>query len=144
MPVGYTLKRRIGSVKTDTSAHIIPFFQDGERFYWTVPPTDVAMLNPNGNYVLSTPLGVPCVALLRGSASNSTATADNVLVKSPFETAGRFANNTTMVIIGTGQGQAMGHTEEMTDTASKVNISCANVNTGVGIVTRGWIDRRGR
>jgi hypothetical protein len=34
LPTSYTKKRRIGSIKTDSSSHILGFTQLGDRFYW--------------------------------------------------------------------------------------------------------------
>src|SRR5260221_7622465 len=40
-PSGYTLKRRIGSFKTDATAHILGFVQHGDEFWWSSPPLDM-------------------------------------------------------------------------------------------------------
>jgi hypothetical protein len=34
LPASYTKKRRVGSIKTDGSSHILGFTQLGDRFYW--------------------------------------------------------------------------------------------------------------
>src|SRR5260221_5524476 len=41
LPAGYTLKRRIGSFRTDGSAHIIAFKQNGDEFIWSTVTLDV-------------------------------------------------------------------------------------------------------
>ena len=40
LPAAYTLKRRIGSFKTDGSAHIVSFIQSGDEFLWVPPVAD--------------------------------------------------------------------------------------------------------
>jgi len=61
MPTGYTKKRRIGSILTDGSAHIIAFIQVGDRFQWSTPVADVNANNPGTSAVtrtLTVPTGI--------------------------------------------------------------------------------------
>ena len=67
-PTGYTLKRRIGSFKTDASAHILGFVQNGDDFLWSVPAQEFSVSAPGTAAVLRTlalvPPGVRTRALL--------------------------------------------------------------------------------
>src|SRR5713226_3718289 len=62
-PTGYTLKRRVGSFKTDTSAHILPFKQFGEEFLLGTSLQDVNITTTFGIaaklLTLTVPIGVP-------------------------------------------------------------------------------------
>src|SRR6185437_3654356 len=51
LPATYTLKRRIGSFKTDGSAHIVVFIQSGDEFRWAASVADVNATNPGTSAV---------------------------------------------------------------------------------------------
>lgn len=71
----YSLYRRVGSVLTDGSDNIIEFFQYANGlFYWKNPPLDVngaAITSAGVTATLSTPLGVPCEAILNVKIARS-------------------------------------------------------------------------
>jgi len=64
MPENYIFKRRIGSIKTDGNGNIIPFIQDGDKFWWSTLVRDVntnATTNSRTLYTISVP-PVKCYA----------------------------------------------------------------------------------
>ena len=151
---GLEFTRRIGSVFTDGSANVIPFIQKGDMFYWDTPRLDVEE-TPSGTNtlitkVLSVPTGVNVHAQVEVQYDSGAATkfylhppfvADinaGSLGSTPVEmpyTAGRSGGNepvSTVMFI-------------MTDTSGQVSYTATNNPAdGVGIMTLGWIDPRGR
>jgi hypothetical protein len=75
MPSGYTLKRRIGSFRTNSSAQIIDFVQDGDEFSWVAPfAADISATNPGASAVTRT-LTVPTGLGSRPSSKRRSSTA---------------------------------------------------------------------
>jgi hypothetical protein len=161
MPLGYTLKRRLGGFRTNGSAQVINYIQDGDDFFWSAPIiTDVAASNPGATAVLralTVPGGVSVyahiqVALLQNDNSTNAAyfsdpdTADtppavstglySFLDTAPFATT---AGNVNLAV-------AASRLTVRTDTSARIRTRLAgsNVNTGLVINTLGWRDRRGR
>jgi hypothetical protein len=54
MPTNYTKKRRIGSFRTNASAQVIAFTQNGDEFLWAVPVADLSTGSPGTSAVLRT------------------------------------------------------------------------------------------
>lgn len=154
MPSTYTLKRRIGSFKTDGSSHIIAFVQNQDDFVWAVPVNDVTATNPGTSAVtraLTVPTGIKVRALL-AIASTGQLSADNtggfyvsdlavtdsvpsIDIFSFYQFSGAAAANQ----LGC---QAWCWTNTSAQVRSRSQISTAN--TSVYINTLGWTDPRGR
>src|SRR5437899_421050 len=67
MPTSYTLKRRIGSGRTDGSSNWTAFSQDGDYFRWLASVLDINTTNPGTAAVTATltvPAGVNVHALM--------------------------------------------------------------------------------
>jgi hypothetical protein len=150
MPAGYTKKRRVGAIRTDASAHVLAFSQNGDEFLWATPSTDISAATVGISptlYSLSVPSGVKVNALYRGYFSNTT-TGNFVLINSPDETATN-ANtpngNLTQNIPSSSSVLGVGASNTRTNIAAQVRISSA-ANTGISLTlaTYGWIDPRGR
>ena len=147
-PSGYTYKRRLGSVKTDASSHLLAFSQNGDQFLWSVPFQDVNVSTLGATptlYTLSTPPGVETEALLRINANNATNTTA-VLVTSPdvaSSAAGTPNGNWTLNVISATTGN-VGEIRRRTNASSQVRAVSTNASTQFGILTYGWLDTRGR
>ena len=145
LPTGYIYKRRVGSFKTDGSAHILAFNQNGDEFLWAAPVGDVSVTNLSTtavSYTLTTPLGLECLAIISGlvlqaanavvllTALDTTDTAPNVnypnTITSPNAQYGSFQMNLR------------------TNTSSQIRARSGQASTTLGITTLGWMDQRGR
>jgi hypothetical protein len=128
MPTNYTKKRRIGSIWTDSSAHIVPFIQLGDQFLWQKIYTELS----NGGLasafsaitLASVPPGVKVEALIQFQFGTSASGGQTVALQSPdqttifgymgawaatgYWTAGqyRIRTNTSQQILGAAQGGA--------------------------------------
>jgi hypothetical protein len=157
MPTGYTKKRRIGSFKTDGSAHIIAFVQDGDVFRWATPVNDVTATNPGTSAVtrtLSVPTGVRVQAdfgavfdVTSGQGSPGSVYFSDLTLNdvAPSATSGNGA-----VYLASGAGftgeYALGFpVSVMTNTSAQIRSRCqlSTAQTIMTINTLGWTDRRG-
>lgn len=160
MPATYTLKRRIGSFKTDGSAHILAFIQrNGDTFLWkTVPALDVS------NQTLSTvatsytcansPPGVIVEAILNVAAFSASGETD-CYVYSPDTTDQALSSlggtHATPLSSGgvrnsaTGEANTGFFTQQrvMTNTAQQIR-AVAIGSTTFSVVVAGWVDSRGK
>lgn len=144
MPANYTLKRRIGSVRTDATPNIILFRQQGDQFLWdTVPALDFnGATGTAANTITHTaPTGV--IVWVFGSFN---ATAGSItFYHSSLDTVD-LAPSTTVSPLGHLIAVASGPAyfpPIKTNTSAQTRLRC-NVNTTGEVSTYGWIDRRGR
>lgn len=141
LPAGYTKKRRIGSLRTDSSNNIIGFFQKGKRFQYKARITDINGVNPGvtGTLVaITTPLGVETQAMLL--AHWSTGAARYLLITSPSED-NNAASSTFCTLSSSG---IRSHIELLvkTNTSSQIRHR-ANLSVTPAlylVFTLGWID----
>lgn len=156
MPAGYTARRRLGSFKTNGSAQIVAFTQFGDEFLWDAAVIDHDLTNPGTAAVsrtVSTPLGVVTQAILSVGVFGTTATNAVISALAVSDQAGQAP--TTADLNGFSSSgdtntdtACWGFVEQVvrTDTNSQVRtrLSVSAAATHLGIITRGWIDARGR
>ncbi len=150
-PTGTTAFRRIGSFKTDGSAQIVAFVQNGDEFLWATTVRDVASAVPLTTAVLATlsvPTGVQTTALYRAAYGDS-AGASGVLFTSLSETdqavslTGPGASLESPQASGTFA--AAGQFQTRANTSAQIRYRASVTTTNVlNIATYGWLDTRGR
>jgi hypothetical protein len=147
LPTGYTLFRRIGSMKTDTSAHWFLFYQFADQFLWDAPPTDLSNFALNATpvaKVLSTPLGVFVLAQILVELSNSTTNGVAKLYYPNGNAQSAGAPNAQIVTQVNGVAVAV-EVQVRTNASSQIEaVGNASVNNSLSLVTVGWFDSRGR
>lgn len=153
MPTNYTLKRRIGSGKTDGSAQWTAFIQDGDLFRWLARVADVAATNPGTAAVsrtLTVPTGVNVIAwvtlvhvLLTNTSQgfsllSDLAANDEVPTKDLCDVAATIGGATSCNVAAPVQVR--------TNTSAQIRsrLSASDANTEIHINTYAWTDRRGR
>lgn len=146
-PTGTTAFRRIGSMLTDASSHIVAFSQNGDEFLWAVPVADVSVVNLGTTatlYTLSAPLGVKVNALFRGFCSNPS--GFNMLINSPDENVSLSEAPTGNITTteSTSASRAFGPLNLRTNTSSQIRAVSNTASTTLNIATYGWVDTRGR
>jgi hypothetical protein len=156
LPANYTEYRRIGSGLTNGSAQWVKFSQRGDEFLWDAAVVDIDAVNPGTAAVsrtLSTPLGVQVVALISGGAYSGTNLVGVVLsaldVSDQQAQAPATGALTGFSTGGTGSGAAhwmISSHQVRTNTSSQIRsrINVSGAADRVGIITRGWLDSRGR
>jgi len=155
MPSGYTEKRRIGAILTDSSAHIYPFVQYNDEFLLSNPGQNVNVTNPGTAAVLhglSVPTGIQVWAKIRGYVKQANNNNNYLLITSPDE-SDRVPNATTgdadvgaLNNSGGGPPQISFKQDVRTNTSGQIRtrLSYSDISTSLAITTYGWIDPRGR
>jgi len=157
MPTNYNKKRRIGSMKVNSSAQWIKFIQDGDQFTWDVPMNDVTTTNPGTTAVLRT-LSIPpgIRVLVQGSFffSATNASVDypgGVLITDPSATDTApggasnlysfygFSTSTSSQVLAMPFSAASNTSQQV-----RTRFEHSTANLVVVIDTFGWVDRRGR
>lgn len=147
LPFGYTAWRRIGAI-IRSGAAIKTFTQIGDAFRLAVPTPDVAVANLGTtatNYTLTVPDGGRVTALFMATMSH-LAGGTAVLIASPDDAddaPSLSAGYASLANEVAGQYQA-GHFAIGTNTLGQIRARSTAADTALGIVTRGWIDPRGR
>lgn len=149
----YTEYRRVGSVLTDGTSNILPFFQIGDDFLWDAPPLDVNVNNPGITAVLrtlSSPPGVRVRVFLNALLGSSGPTNASLYLSSP-DVSDQQASNTvsplaTIPIDAVNTGQNGAQATVFTDTSSQIRTRLVGSDAGVNLrlATLGWVDLRGR
>jgi hypothetical protein len=148
LPAGYTLFRRIGSMIVDASSHWVAFTQNGDEFLWMLAFADASNITAIGpaNYTLSVPPGVRVNAIVQVTYANSTAVATflayppDIGTQSPnTPVANWLLSNPSTVAFGAGTFNI--RTNLSSQIAAVCSIAAGN---SFYLITRGWIDRRGR
>lgn len=148
MPTGFSKLRRLGSVLTDGSAHILPFTQKGDEFIWATPAQFMNAVAV-GTVILSespqVPPAVPCVARIRGIASN--ASGASLVMFSALETGITAVNtpvgNATAVCPSTGASIAF-TVDIRTPLGGSVKVVAGAASTSTTAVCYAYVDERGR
>lgn len=148
MPTNYTKRRRIGSFKTDAGLAIINFVQDGDSFVWAAPVADysnVTIGTTAGPLVLSVPPGVKVTASFTAFLNTGTA-GTYVTFASPDQTTLLAATPTGNISLWnpTATSGASSDFNIRTGTSSNINIVGSASATGFYLITKGWIDNRGK
>lgn len=153
MPTNYTLKRRIGSI-VRTGGVIKAFKQDGDKFIWLAPASDVNAVNPGTAAVtrtLTVPLGIRVEAILSiaGYGADAAGTPGAIFISdlSITDTAAGVTTAANAVTFDTASGLQTGSVAEVfTNTSGQVRsrIQISTANTTLFVLTLGWIDTRGR
>jgi len=151
MPTNYTLKRRIGSMKTNGSSQWTLFTQLDDEFLWDIPAADVAAVNSGTAAVtrtLTVPTGIKVIALIgvfpaalndsRGYVS-SLDSADQAVIAGNINFGGIYS--------GVGATlQYSGNYRIRTNTSAQIRtrLIASDGNNTLTINTQGWVDTRGR
>jgi hypothetical protein len=136
-PAGTTAFRYIGSIKTDAGAHILPFYQVGQKFSWATPLNDLNNYtgSTSGTVTLSTPPGIvthPILYLSCGASGNNTY-GFGVISGLTGQTDGSVTSVGT-VFVGYSQVQTS------TNTSSQVSYTASTGNGGQTIQTLAYIN----
>jgi type II secretory pathway pseudopilin PulG len=154
LPSGYTLKRRIGSFKTDGSSHILGFVQVGNYFWWTNPSTDdvsgssLSATTPV-TFTVNSPPGVQVHAIWQAGAFVTSANSSgNVRIYNPSFTD--FAPSATTgapsfgvtANFGSAIVRAQSNGMTLTNTLSQLRAE-ADIACSFSMRVIGWIDPLG-
>lgn len=150
LPAFYTIFRRIGSMKTDGSAHWTAFIQNGDTFLWLVAFADFGGAGPTTStlFTLTTPPGVKTVAITNVVAYNVGGSGVGYgLAFSPDQTPVTASISDANFSWISSDSAASATINVWTDISSNIYVSTSGWSGGVftlNLLTQGWVDRRGR
>lgn len=144
LPASYTLKRRIGAVRTDGSGNLIAFVQLGNHFSWVNPTLDVNLttLDVTAQLVaLRVPSGVVVEAVANIGISHASASRF-VYVSPTFATdeAPLSDGNTATAVSVAGATQTVAAFRCWTNTSGQVRARSSGAATTFQMATLGWVD----
>lgn len=151
IPAAYTLKRRIGSMKTDASNQWILFTQTNDTFIWSVSVNELSSVVQAATRTTLTlagaPTGVVVNALFRGGlnvvgAGGAIATIFTSLQESdqaPVVGAGSLNDLETSTT-----GLQSGNFARFTNTSAQIGYRGNSATGSVSVNTYGWVDARGK
>ncbi len=147
MPTNYTLKRRIGSMKTNGSAQWTKFIQVGDEFLWDVLVNDANAQNPGTSgtlYTLSVPTGIKVRANISILWFNVSATT-YLFVSSPDITAPTVSGATNATLYSVDATHPSNDSTYIrTNTSAQVRATASGSSGSMYLNTIGWLDRRGQ
>ena len=150
--VSGALFRRIGSFKTDSSAHIIAFAQTGDRFDLASPVAELSAAPGVTTAVTQTlsavPTGVVVTAILSGTLGDATNSNTVLYLSSLAQTDVAAANPAVTAITGSAAAttSAGSYTDStiVTNTSAQIRSRVSSTTVFIHINTNGWIDSRGK
>ncbi len=150
MPTNYTLKRRIGSGKTNGSAQWVAFTQDGDLFELSTPVLDINSSSAGTSAVTRTlasvPTGVNVKALLNVRVAGGAATEGVVYISDLATTDVAASTGAAPLGIGTGLPATSMYFQASvrTNTSAQFRSRESAADSIFAAATLGWIDRRGQ
>jgi hypothetical protein len=147
LPASYTKKRYIGSIKTDTSSHLLAFNQNGNEFLWATAVQDYST-NLGGTSAVtvqlpSIPVGVKVNALVNAIFSGSTA-MNNVLFSAldQVDQASNTPLGNYQLQIQVANQFSSSQLNIRSNTSEQIRVRGSTATTTFAIVTNGWIVTR--
>jgi len=142
MPTNYIYKRRIGSIKTDSSGNILKFTQFNNNFIWNehvLDISDAALGTTAKLYTMSVPTGLSVLAIV----NFTTYAGGAVLITSPYQ-------NDTAVVAGTMSHMSTGVSYQvnysaqiLTNNSGQIRGRANAAATQLYGLTSGYVDMRG-
>lgn len=149
IPAAYTLSRRIGSMRTDGSAHWVAFLQFSDLFLWIAPVSNASAVNSvvaNTLVTLTVPTGVRVQAkftfvsvFIANLVAFEISPPDVSYSVNPAGVLGFYSS-----IVPIANTQAAEDMTVLVDTSARVNIATSGTGAQYYIGTYGWIDERGK
>jgi hypothetical protein len=145
MPTSYDYKRRIGSIRR-SGATILPFQQTGDIFLYKTTILDFNT-NVGTSRSLATLTAPPSMVAKVRVVGNNAAGAVAFLVTPTYETDAAPAPTAVPGITFTNPAASVNAAIELdiyADTSIQIALRASAATSPMTVLTRGWIDRRGR
>lgn len=151
LPTNYTQYRYIGAALTNGSAQWVRFFQEGDTFLWDAPVIDVTAASAGTSAVtrtLTSPRKIVTALLTVNATVGGAAPSETVLI-SPLYMTDAVPSNTTSpgASLSVPNGQTLTAQVQVSTNASaqvRSRQTDGSANSTMRIITRGWVDSRGR
>ena len=148
LPTGYSKKRRIGALRTDSAGAILPFTQHGNKFLWSTPIQELNGAVTVGAKTLTltgVPTGIAVEAIIACYINDGTPNSIyfSALSQAALTPSRSGVPGATVVRIDNGADGLGAHMPILTDTAARIRYEVEAAASTVIVWTLGWIDPRG-
>ena len=151
-PASTTYFRRIGSFKTDSSARIVAFSQNGDRFDLAAPVLEygatAGVITAITQTLVAVPTGVAVEAILSGDIADATNSNSILYVSSLSQTnLAATVTNQTALLGGAASIYAAASFSDLriiTNASAQIRWRVNSTTASLNLNTNGWIDTRGR
>jgi hypothetical protein len=144
MPAGYTYFRYLGSVLTDVSSHIVPFFQFGQKFLWKFATIDLNTTTPSTSQTFLTLTIPPAVITFPDLEWNYTSHAGagaQLLVTTAGQPTGTAPSLVWQVYTQVNNFVILANqTVVPSDTSSRIRYSSSDGTAMILMYNNGWLD----
>jgi hypothetical protein len=152
LPSGFTIFRRIGSLKTDASSHWVSFTQRGDEFTLVTTVTDISNSTQSTTAVTYTMASVPTGIVVKWLGSGDFESTANeaggrvvALDKADqAATSGSVGAESLLVIAAAGVARLTAKVAAYTNTSAQISVRADVALSSFHLNTGGWIDTRGR
>lgn len=149
LPSGYSLRRRVGSIRTDGSAHFVAYVQTGDDFDLAVPVLEVNATDGVTTAVTTTLGGVPSGIIVRVALSgvvSDPSTAGSFSYMSALAQTDTAPSGQALTAIASTTGLSFGYSNAriVTNASGQIRRRASSTTLNLIIVTNGWTDTRGK
>jgi hypothetical protein len=145
LPTGYTKKKRVGSILTNSSSNILGFIQKEKHFYYKDPILDFSVSSSASrtNQTISTPLGFKSIAFANvywsGTGRDTYFSSPEATDLAPSSTVSPLISLSNIAgLADTGLG--FGDFQVMTDSSSQISLRSSGTGATIRFATLGYID----
>jgi hypothetical protein len=152
LPSGFTIFRRVGSLKTDSSSHWVSFTQRGDEFTLVTTVTDISNSTQSTTAVTYTMASVPTGIVVKWLGSGDFESTANeaggrivALDKADQgATSGSVGAESLLVIAASGVARLTAKMAAYTNASAQISVRADVALSAFHLNTDGWIDTRGR
>ena len=151
LPANYTKRRRIGSICTDSSSHIIPFIQVGDEFLWNRSPaapwevSDQPIGTTAGFYTVNVPTGIKVIAILNYVGSRPGGMVNIHSGDTLPGATGSWNANFTAVVYANNSTWLGGALRLRTNVSAQIGaVASVSQTLGFFLSAQGWVNNRGK
>lgn len=149
LPSGYTVKRRIGWIRTDGSSNIIQYTQRSGQFYWNTSASDVSgtVTTTAALYTLSVPPSSNSDPIYANILANGGNTSSNyyIRISSPFRDDESPSNGNAQLtmVLPTNSGRTSAELLVLVNSSGQMRAKSSVASLSFAVWTHGWVDPRG-
>jgi len=150
MPTGYTAKRRIGYICTNSSSNIIQYTQFGDEFLWSTGLLDASTTvgTTASLFTLTVPQFSEADPIWAHIIVNGGNTTNNyyIRISSPYQTDATPSQQNSQIAsqMPTNASRLSATLTVLPNTANQIRVRASIASQAIEINTQGWRDQRGR
>lgn len=149
LPSGYTVKRRIGWIRTDGSSNIEQYTQRSDVFLWNTSAIDVSggVTTTAALYALSVPPSSSTDPIHANIIANGGNISSNYFIRlsSPFQNdeVPVLGNSQLTMVLPSNSGRTAAQLLMLVNSSGQIRARSSVASLGFDVRTQGWVDKRG-